>query len=74
MWRIKCLTEQFGLLIVPYGIETYFAVALLNERLLLIVPYGIETTATPSRCRRPVLLIVPYGIETPLRMIMLLLP
>ena len=33
-----------GLLIVPYGIETYFTqLLILHSPTLLIVPYGIET-------------------------------
>ena len=36
------------LLIVPYGIETYFGGVRYRKERLLIVPYGIETTpATP---------------------------
>ena len=32
-----------GLLIVPYGIETYLKNMKRTKRKLLIVPYGIET-------------------------------
>ena len=52
------------LLIVPYGIETFFVIRKKNFQQLLIVPYGIETQCpcgSGSSCR---LLIVPYGIET----------
>ena len=31
------------LLIVPYGIETYFQFSCIDVVMLLIVPYGIET-------------------------------
>ena len=52
------------LLIVPYGIETYFGGCRKGRWYLLIVPYGIETRkATAPQLFRP-LLIVPYGIET----------
>ena len=31
------------MLIVPYGIETYYAATASNVNKVLIVPYGIET-------------------------------
>ena len=54
------------LLIVPYGIETwYYKAIVLNQFCLLIVPYGIETFVDMRHGYRAlILLIVPYGIET----------
>ncbi len=37
------ITTKLTLLIVPYGIETYFKCSLCDAFFLLIVPYGIET-------------------------------
>ena len=36
----------FSLLIVPYGIETYYSQPFAAHIQLLIVPYGIETLLT----------------------------
>ena len=36
-------SEDAALLIVPYGIETFYRVSLKMHIPLLIVPYGIET-------------------------------
>ena len=53
------------LLIVPYGIETFYRkMSALVPFCLLIVPYGIETKGSAGTRRRAWLLIVPYGIET----------
>ena len=53
------------LLIVPYGIETFFAkYSDFAHWQLLIVPYGIETQVYLRRAHSQNLLIVPYGIET----------
>ena len=56
--------SAFCLLIVPYGIETLFAIDCSTICLLLIVPYGIETSSISSDRKVFLLLIVPYGIET----------
>ena len=37
------LIPQYGLLIVPYGIETKYVLDERRSYPLLIVPYGIET-------------------------------
>ena len=39
---------SLGLLIVPYGIETFTYSMRCEPDLLLIVPYGIETRLHPS--------------------------
>ena len=56
---------SFGLLIVPYGIETWRFLPGAAPRIrLLIVPYGIETPTISASFIVRSLLIVPYGIET----------
>ena len=57
-------TRRYGLLIVPYGIETSCFGSLCSFAELLIVPYGIETTKVDTSSGSFSLLIVPYGIET----------
>ena len=56
---------EFGVLIVPYGIETYI-VTKINKvcTIVLIVPYGIETQNSSVVFSGKQVLIVPYGIET----------
>ena len=39
------MVSLYGLLIVPYGIETHSMSTEKTPRKLLIVPYGIETFA-----------------------------
>ena len=59
------LTVHIVLLIVPYGIETFFVIRKKNFQQLLIVPYGIETKSFVINLENLLdLLIVPYGIET----------
>ena len=53
-----------SLLIVPYGIETHYYMAVAEVAELLIVPYGIETREYDRSTHDLSLLIVPYGIET----------
>ena len=52
------------LLIVPYGIETFFSFRFFFCFPLLVVPYGIETHCKAVQTLYLFLLIVPYGIET----------
>ena len=56
--------ERGKLLIVPYGIETFYIFLSAFFHFLLIVPYGIETYHLLFPRDSPFLLIVPYGIET----------
>ena len=57
-----------GLLIIPYGIETFpFTFSSNTPAKLLIVPYGIETNRAKRLYGENPLLIVPYGIETKCR-------
>ena len=64
-WMNVASIYEDPLLIVPYGIETYYITNLKLWNYLLIVPYGIETAVLwPYGGARMGLLIVPYGIET----------
>ena len=61
------MKKRNRLLIVPYGIETFFSSLVTSSIIsLLIVPYGIETIhfQLTNHIRVYLLLIVPYGIET----------
>ena len=70
---VYAYSSGHGLLIVPYGIETFTKCLLLCWRSgLLIVPYGIETRMAGISVFLPCLLIVPYGIETDLNILILI--
>ena len=59
------LAGKSNVLIVPYGIETYFIFLPSKVIGVLIVPYGIETRVLIFLSKGYPVLIVPYGIETP---------